>query len=123
MTTRNSIKKIDTEIHRLQRKRDALRMKQRRPIIKSIVRSMREYNISPEELSDAFRKGRTPAESAVRARARASATPKYRNEATGETWSGRGRAPRWIAAAEAEGVGRERFLIQQSASEHSSSNR
>ncbi|WP_408475216.1 H-NS family nucleoid-associated regulatory protein [Paraburkholderia strydomiana] len=24
------------------------------------------------------------------------AAPKYRNPETGETWSGRGRAPRWI---------------------------
>ncbi len=30
----------------------------------------------------------------------------------GEEWSGRGRMPNWLAALEAEGRGREEFLIQ-----------
>lgn len=33
--------------------------------------------------------------------------PKYRNQATGETWTGRGKAPKWIADKE-----REQFLIK-----------
>ena len=32
--------------------------------------------------------------------------PKYRNPATGETWTGRGKAPKWIADQD-----REQFLI------------
>lgn len=32
--------------------------------------------------------------------------PKYRNPATGETWTGRGKAPRWIADQD-----RSQFLI------------
>jgi DNA-binding protein H-NS len=36
---------------------------------------------------------------------------KYRGP-NGEEWSGRGRTPRWLAALEAEGRGREEFLIQ-----------
>ena len=32
--------------------------------------------------------------------------PKYRNPATGETWTGRGKAPKWI-----DGQDRTRFLI------------
>ena len=34
------------------------------------------------------------------------AVAKYRNPKTGETWSGRGRSPAWLA-----GKNRERFLI------------
>lgn len=34
--------------------------------------------------------------------------PKYRDPVTGSTWSGRGRAPGWIATAKK----RERFLIR-----------
>ncbi len=38
--------------------------------------------------------------------------PKYRNpENASETWTGRGRAPRWLAAAEAAGKSREDFKI------------
>jgi DNA-binding protein H-NS len=36
---------------------------------------------------------------------------KYRGP-NGEEWSGRGRQPNWLAALEAEGRGREEFLIQ-----------
>jgi DNA-binding protein H-NS len=36
---------------------------------------------------------------------------KYRSP-NGEEWSGRGRMPNWLAALEAEGRGREEFLIQ-----------
>ena len=34
---------------------------------------------------------------------------KYRNPETGETWSGRGRAPKWLTLAERQGRGREEF--------------
>lgn len=38
--------------------------------------------------------------------------PKYRNPAnTGETWTGRGKQPRWLAAYTAEGKKLEDFLI------------
>jgi DNA-binding protein H-NS len=56
-----------------------------------------EYGITAEELGFAS-KG-----------AGAKKTPqpaKYRNPKTGETWSGRGRSPGWLA-----GKNRERFLI------------
>ncbi len=36
---------------------------------------------------------------------------KYRGP-NGEEWSGRGRTPNWLAALEAEGRGREEFLIR-----------
>lgn len=40
------------------------------------------------------------------AKAGAKVAPKYRNPATGETWTGRGKAPKWI-----EGQDRDRFAI------------
>jgi DNA-binding protein H-NS len=43
--------------------------------------------------------------------ARRPVAAKYRNPETGATWSGRGRAPRWLAAAEAKGKKREDFAI------------
>ena len=36
---------------------------------------------------------------------------KYRNPATGETWSGRGRPAKWIIELEAKGHKREKFAI------------
>src|SRR5262245_58620379 len=45
---------------------------------------------------------------------RASPEPKYRDPKTGDTWSGRGREPRWMTAALAEGRGKSKddFLIK-----------
>lgn len=37
--------------------------------------------------------------------------PKYRNQATGETWTGRGLQPKWIQAAIASGKKLEDFAI------------
>lgn len=37
--------------------------------------------------------------------------PKYRNPDTSETWSGRGKRPRWLAAAEAAGRSIDEFRI------------
>ncbi len=37
---------------------------------------------------------------------------KYRDPETGETWTGRGRPPRWLAAKEAEGRRREEFAVE-----------
>jgi DNA-binding protein H-NS len=38
--------------------------------------------------------------------------PKYRGP-NGETWAGRGQAPRWLTELEASGSNRESFLIQK----------
>ncbi len=37
---------------------------------------------------------------------------KYRNPETGETWSGRGRAPKWLTLAEQQGRSREEFAAK-----------
>lgn len=44
--------------------------------------------------------------SEVKALRRYVPAPRYRNPATGQTWSGRGRAPRWI-----EGQDRRKFAL------------
>lgn len=75
-----------------------------------------------QELSDAIRKARElvaefglsvqdvfPAgrgASKVRKSAGAKVAPKYRDPATGQTWTGRGKAPKWI-----DGQDRAKYLI------------
>ncbi|KWE97884.1 MULTISPECIES: H-NS family nucleoid-associated regulatory protein [Burkholderia cepacia complex] len=70
--------------------------------LESIIAKMREqiaeYDITPDQL---FGRRRVSAAST-----RAPLPPKYRDPKTGATWSGRGKAPGWIA-----GKKRERFLI------------
>lgn len=107
--------KIEKEIARLQKQAQALQAKRRGPVINSILRSMREYDITPEDIATAYSKkttgtatGKSDSEASAEKR---SVPPKYRHPETGETWSGRGKAPRWIMAAEADGKRREDFLI------------
>lgn len=55
-----------------------------------------QYNLS---VSDLFNRK-------AGARSSGKVAPKYRNPATGDTWTGRGKAPKWI-----EGRDRSNFLI------------
>ncbi|WP_175971953.1 H-NS family nucleoid-associated regulatory protein [Burkholderia sp. BCC0322] len=69
-------------------------------IITAIREQIAEYGITPDQL---FGRRRAAAPST-----RAPIAPKYRDPKTGATWSGRGKAPQWIAGAK----NRDRFLIQ-----------
>ncbi len=108
--------RLEKEMAKLQKKIQTLQAKQRKPKIAAIVRSMREYDISPEEIAAAF--NRKPAGRAPAAAPRKTGTatkrviaPKYRHPETQATWTGRGKAPRWITDAEAAGTPRDTFLI------------
>lgn len=73
---------------------------------------MRAHSISLEDLSAAFANGeQRDEESAPQPRKRPPIPPKYRHPNTGETWTGRGRAPRWLTAQERAGMDRDDFLI------------
>lgn len=116
--------KIEKEINKLQKKAEVLQTKRRKPVIASIITSMREYHITPDEIIAAYGSGK-PARAATAGRRKAGAparpanapkravAPKYRHPQTGDTWSGRGKAPRWLAAEEAAGATRESFLIKE----------
>lgn len=102
-----TIKKIDATIRKLQKQRTALEIKSRRPIIASIVKTMRQHDIAIGEIQAALgkRQGRAVAK-------KAAVAPKYENKKTGETWSGRGRAAAWLVEAEAAGRKHDSFLIK-----------
>ncbi|HRL22152.1 H-NS histone family protein [Alcaligenes sp. SDU_A2] len=104
--------KIEKEILRLQKQMKSLKVKQRRPIIASIVKSMQDNEITLEEVAEALEKTSARGSSAGSAEPKASLPPKYRHPATQDTWTGRGRPPRWIIDAEAQGQSREDFLIK-----------
>ncbi|HCN70719.1 MAG: DNA-binding protein [Pusillimonas sp.] len=110
--------KIEKEIQKLQKQAEALKAKQRTPVIKDIVRKMREYDITPDEIIKTFSKTKETGKRAANGAAsgagnkpRGIVPAKYRNPQTGATWTGRGKAPRWISEAEAQGQSRDTFLI------------
>lgn len=59
-----------------------------------------EYGLTAQDIFPASR-GRSPT-------AGSKVSPKYRNPATGQTWTGRGKAPRWI-----QNENREQFTIMR----------
>ncbi|WP_374728572.1 H-NS histone family protein [Caballeronia hypogeia] len=75
------------------------RDKETRLALIEIVQKMREYGITLNELM-----GRKPGVPEVDAPAR------YQDPLSGATWSGRGRAPNWIA-----GKNRDEFLVDRNA--------
>ncbi|QEZ46570.1 H-NS family nucleoid-associated regulatory protein [Cupriavidus oxalaticus] len=72
-------------------------------VVEEIRQLMQEYDLSIEDI--AGKPGVEPAARAVPTKTKAAPRPRYRNPKTGQTWSGRGRAPAWI------GKKPERFLI------------
>lgn len=85
--------------------------------LEEFSRTMRELDIGLEELLAFLRAAgiRTRSAKALAASSRkfegANVDARYVNTATGETWSGRGRPPRWIVESEAKGVHRQAYQV------------
>jgi DNA-binding protein H-NS len=106
-------KRIDallSQAKRLQRKRV--------PVLRRIVNLARANSISIAEIRAALLGGgksrAAKKKKTRRGRAKRKVAAMYRNPKTGETWSGRGRPARWLAAAEKEGRKRSEFLVKKS---------
>ncbi|NLD67768.1 MAG: H-NS histone family protein [Limnobacter sp.] len=112
-----SLKTIESQIRKLQARAEALREKDRKPVIAAIVKQMKAHDISLAEIGEALGKRRAPRAASKAASGRGTKTvrkpvpPKYRDPETGATWSGRGRTPRWIVDAEQSGKDRSSFAI------------
>lgn len=109
-----SYQNILGEIQRLQRLAEKRRRKEVGAVIAEIRRKMADYGITLEELGKAAGKRAAAASKKAKkpkAKKKRSVAPKYRDPQTGATWSGRGLAPKWLAAKEKAGAKREEFLI------------
>lgn len=101
----NSITEIKNEIARLQRDADKLKQKTRSKVISDILRSMKEHDLTPEDIAQAFH--HKPSQSKAVSKVR------YQHP-DGHTWTGRGRTPTWIKQIESEGRSREDFAVGNS---------
>ncbi|MFT4046710.1 MAG: H-NS histone family protein [Solimonas sp.] len=93
------------QIENLTRQAENLRKSEIETVIAEIREQMEKYGITVADLGPQKSSGRVARKSASKVPA------KYRNSATGETWSGRGRTPKWLADAEAKGQKRESFAV------------
>ncbi len=118
-----SYKELKEKAEDLMRQAEAARKAEIGAALAEIKAKMAAYGITLADLGGKARaaKGRKPkAAKPAKAAKGAKAKPakprkpvaaKYRNAATGETWSGRGKAPKWLAAELAKGRKREEFLV------------
>mgnify|MGYP000648570406 CR=1 FL=1 len=95
-------KELKAQAEALMKQAEAARQAEIAAVVAEILTRMKEYGITLDDLKGG-KKGKST---------RAAVAAKYRNPATGESWSGRGRSPKWLAEAEAKGNPREKFLIK-----------
>ena len=95
-------KELKAQAEALLKQAEAARQAEIAAVVAEIQARMKEYGITLDDLKGGARK----------TKARGSVAAKYRNPATGESWSGRGRAPRWLAAEMAKGHSKEAFLVK-----------
>lgn len=113
---------IQTQIQKLQKQADEIRSKEFHKTVQEIVAKMQAFGITLKDVQAAMGKpatgkGRGKAvgnKAAAKKAGKKIAAPvaaKYRGP-NGETWSGRGLMPRWLATLVAQGRSREEFAIQ-----------
>ncbi|RKT98727.1 hypothetical protein C7H84_35430 [Burkholderia sp. Nafp2/4-1b] len=91
-------KTLKAQLSALQEKTEAARIAELEAIVTDIREKVAEFGITSEQIFGRQRAGK---------KAEGRLAAKYQNIKTGETWSGRGRAPAWIKDVK----DRSRFLI------------
>jgi DNA-binding protein H-NS len=120
-------KELKEKAEDLMRQAEAARKTEIGAAIAEIKAKMVAYGITLDDLGGKAKaaRGRKPKGGKVAAKAAKPAKPakakpvkarkpvaiKYRNAATNETWTGRGKPPTWLKAQEAAGRKREEFLV------------
>jgi DNA-binding protein H-NS len=108
---------IQSQIGKLQRQAEDIKRKDFEKTVQEIIAKIEAFGITEKDLFSGrggklkakVLKGRKPAVK----RSTSSGTtvaPKFRGP-NGETWSGRGLTPKWLAALESEGKSRADFVI------------
>ena len=112
------IQKLQEQAKKLEASRDAKKLK----AIAQVNALMKKLNVSVEDLKDSPIKTiksnngkRVPSAKAVKTRP--PVLPKYRDDVSGQTWTGRGKPPVWLKALLDQGKTKEDFLIQKVAVE------
>ena len=124
----NNLVEIQGQIAKLQKQADEIRVKEFDKTVQDILDRMSAFGITLKDLQGPKGKRqpgtKTQAKGAAKARA-ASTKPRDKAPSTragsvvaakfrgpnGETWSGRGLMPRWLAGLVAQGRGKEEFAI------------
>jgi DNA-binding protein H-NS len=108
---RKQIAKLEAQARALEAARDNKKAR----AIERVRALMKKLGVTMEDLGTAGRgKGtaRGRGRPATKSKPKTTVPPKYRDPETGATWTGRGRAPVWLAGKLAAGRTKEEFLIK-----------
>ena len=97
-----SYTELQREIARLMQQAEEARKAEIRAVVADIKVKMTEYGITAADLGSAGRSSRAKGMTVA---------AKYRHPSTSETWTGRGKMPRWLQAQVSAGKRKEDFLI------------
>lgn len=106
-----SLEELTALAREIEDRRQTLIRENRNRITQEIKNRLQEVGLTPEDLFPALvrRTGKGSKNQPVPARRKVA--PRYRGP-SGETWTGQGFTPRWLAALEAEGHDKKEFLIE-----------
>lgn len=112
---------IQSQIEKLKKQADEIRVKEFDKTVQEILVKMQAFGITFKDLQPGKGRG-AKAKSKTAATAKSAGSKGKKKGATvvaakyrgpnGETWSGRGLMPRWLAALVAQGQAREDFAIK-----------
>ena len=94
-----SYQDILKQIENLQQQAEEVRKQELSGAIAEVKRIMAQYDLTAADLGFGGRAGGNIG----KAKVKNAVAPKYRDPASGSTWTGRGRRPAWVVALEAEG--------------------
>lgn len=105
---------LEKQAAALQDQIETARRNERSEVLAQIRSLMQTHGVTLAELGGAGRRSPRAAKAAKAPKAGSTGrkvAPKFRNPATGDTWSGRGLRPNWLKAALASGKKIEDFAI------------
>ncbi len=98
----SSYKELLSQIEALKQQAEAQRKSEISNVVADIRAKMQEYGITAADLGSGSRVSRNKGTTVA---------AKYRNPSTGDTWTGRGKMPKWLQAEVGTGKRKEDFLI------------
>lgn len=93
MTEQASYKDLLQERQALDERIKEARRREISVAVNQVRQLIADFDLSPQ---DVFPSGRIPRAASVNGVSGTKVAPKYRDPATGQTWTGRGKPPRWI---------------------------
>lgn len=100
----SSYKEIIAQIEDLQKKAEEVRKAEMQHVIAEVKAKIAEFGLKASDLG--LLKGSDKGK-----RSGGTVAPKYIDPATGASWSGRGREPKWLRAAIESGKSKESFKV------------